>query len=96
MVQRLSDKGDTTFPGKRGRPKKEAQNELTTLRQGNEVLKEEVELLKKAGVLCKRTQVKYAFIKIHRPDHSLSSLFRTLFVSISGYYDWLDRPQSNT
>jgi putative transposase len=40
--------------------------------------------------------VKYAFIKGHRRHHSLSLLCRTLFVSVSGYYDWLDRPQSKT
>ncbi len=48
--EQLTDKGDTAFPEQRGRPKKEAQSELTTLRQDNARLKEEVEILKKAAV----------------------------------------------
>lgn len=48
--EQLTDKGDTVFPEQRGRPKKEAQSELTTLRQDNARLKEEVEMLKKAAV----------------------------------------------
>ena len=48
--EQLIDKGDSAFPEKRGRPKKEQQSELTTLRQDNERLREEVEILKKAAV----------------------------------------------
>jgi transposase len=48
--EQLTDKGDTAFPEQRDRPKKEAQSELTTLRQDNARLKEEVEILKKAAV----------------------------------------------
>jgi transposase len=45
----LQKKGDKAFKGKPGRPKKEEQSELTTLRQENERLKEELEILKKAA-----------------------------------------------
>jgi transposase len=44
----LSLKGDQAFTG-RGRPKKHEQSEVSTLRQENERLKEEVEILKKAA-----------------------------------------------
>jgi putative transposase len=40
--------------------------------------------------------VKYAFIQDHRLRHALSLLCRTMEVSVSGYYGWLDRPQSKT
>ncbi len=44
----MENKGDNAFAG-RGRPKKEDQSELTTLRQENDRLREEVEILKKAA-----------------------------------------------
>jgi transposase len=46
--EQMENKGDKAFSG-RGRPKKEDQSELTTLRQENERLREEVEILKKAA-----------------------------------------------
>jgi transposase len=48
--EQLESKGDTAFASKRGRPLKEDQRELTTLRQENDRLREEVEILKKAAV----------------------------------------------
>ena len=48
--EQLADKGETAFPGQRGRPRKENQRELTTLKQENKRLKEENEILKKAAV----------------------------------------------
>ena len=48
--EQLEAKGDDAFPAKRGRPLKENQSEVSTLRQENERLKEEVEILKKAAV----------------------------------------------
>lgn len=47
--EQLQKKGDKAFSRKPGRPKKEEQSELTTLRQENERLKEELEILKKAA-----------------------------------------------
>lgn len=44
----LSVKGEQAFGG-RGRPKKSEQSELSKLRQENERLREEVEILKKAA-----------------------------------------------
>lgn len=46
--EQLHSKGDQAFSG-RGRPKKEDQSEVTTLRQENERLREELEILKKAA-----------------------------------------------
>jgi len=51
--EQLAIKGDTAFTS-RGRPKKESQSELTSLRQENERLKEEVEILKKAAAYFAR------------------------------------------
>lgn len=40
--------------------------------------------------------MKYTFIRAQRKHHSLQRLCKTLGVSPSGYYDWLDRPLSRT
>ena len=47
-AEQLDSQGEKAFGG-RGRPKKEEQSEVTTLRQENERLREEVEILKKAA-----------------------------------------------
>jgi transposase len=46
--EQMENKGDKAFSG-RGRPKKEDQSEMTSLRRENERLKEENEILKKAA-----------------------------------------------
>lgn len=38
--------------------------------------------------------MKYAFIRDHGKDYSVTRLCEALEVSTSGYYDWLDRPES--
>ena len=48
--EQLESKGVDAFPEKRGRPLKEDQSEVTTLKQENAKLREEVEILKKAAV----------------------------------------------
>ena len=40
--------------------------------------------------------MKYTFIRAQRHHHSLQRLCNVLNVSASGYYDWLDRPPSQT
>ena len=47
-AEQLDDKGEAAFQG-RGRPKKEDQSQVATLKQENERLREEVEILKKAA-----------------------------------------------
>ena len=47
--EQLQDQGQKAFANQRGRPKKEEQSEVVTLRQENERLKEELEILKKAA-----------------------------------------------
>ncbi len=47
--EQLNEKGDDAFNRTKGRPKKEDQSQVTTLRQENERLREEVEILKKAA-----------------------------------------------
>lgn len=48
--EQLETKGDEALTSKRGRPCKKDQSELSTLRQENDRLREEVEILKKAAV----------------------------------------------
>lgn len=50
----LANRGETAFSGKRGRPAKEDQSELATLKQENLRLKEENEILKKAAAYFAR------------------------------------------
>lgn len=52
--EQLACKGDEAFPNQRGRPLKENQSELTSLKQENERLQEEVEILKKAAAYFAR------------------------------------------
>lgn len=40
--------------------------------------------------------MKYTFIRAHRQYHAVKPLCCALNVSVSGYYDWLDRPLSET
>src|SRR5260221_9227335 len=51
-------------------------------------------LKKSRGVLAARPAVKYAFIHEHVERFRVTSLCRALCVSRSGYYEWLDRPES--
>ena len=39
--------------------------------------------------------MKYAFIRTHRQGHGIRRLCEVLEVSTSGYYDWVDRPESD-
>ena len=39
--------------------------------------------------------MKYAFIREHSTDYSVTRLCQVLEVSPSGYHDWRDRPESN-
>ena len=52
--EQLSKKGDDAFTRSAGRPKKEEQSDLVTLRQENARLKEENEILKKAAAYFAR------------------------------------------
>jgi len=52
--EQLEHKGEDAFPNKPGRPCKEAQSDMVTLRQENERLKEDVAILKKAAAYFAR------------------------------------------
>lgn len=52
--EQLAKRGEAVFSGKRGRPAKEGQSELATLKQENIRLKEENEILKKAAAYFAR------------------------------------------
>ena len=52
--EQLENKGDKAFPNKLGRPRKENQSDMVTLRQENDRLREDVEILKKAAAYFAR------------------------------------------
>ena len=52
--EQLASSGEAAFLGKRGRPTKENQSELATLKQENSRLREENEILKKAAAYFAR------------------------------------------
>jgi transposase len=52
-AEQVNDGGEEAFKG-RGRPKKEDQQQLTTLKQENARLREEVDILKKAAAYFAR------------------------------------------
>lgn len=52
--EQLAQKGEVAFTKSKGRPKKEEQSEMLTLKQENARLKEENEILKKAAVYFAR------------------------------------------
>ncbi len=52
--EQLEALGDAAFSGKSGRKPKDQQSELTTLKQENDRLREEVEILKKAAAYFAR------------------------------------------
>ena len=52
--EQLEHKGEQAFPNKLGRPLKENQSEIVTLRQENKRLREDVDILKKAAAYFAR------------------------------------------
>jgi transposase len=53
--EQMTQKGDVAS-AKKGRPKKEDQSEMTSLKQENKRLKEDIEILKKAAAYFAREQ----------------------------------------
>lgn len=53
-----------------------------------------VHIKKSDGVLCKGSDVKYAFMECHQVEFSVSAMARVFVISRSGYYAGLNRPES--
>ncbi|HEY3316575.1 MAG TPA: IS3 family transposase [Bacillota bacterium] len=86
----------------RGRPgdlTTDEKAELHRLRREIKVLREEREILKKAGGLLRggeRDPVsRYRFIEVEKADHAVSLMCRVLTVSRAGYYAWRQRGLSH-
>ncbi|HBY94142.1 MAG TPA: IS3 family transposase [Chloroflexi bacterium] len=89
----LSRDDTHAFPGK-GRLKP-LEEEVRRLRRENLVLKQEREILKKAGGLLRHAvPMRYRFIHQHRWRFPVGRMCALLAVSRSGYYGWRRRPES--
>ncbi len=94
--------GSSAFPGK-GHT---ADEELRQLQRENQRLKETAEILKKRWVsrTCRSDRApevrkplleRYPFIEEHRNEYSPERLCGALDVSVSSFYSWKKRPESN-
>ncbi|MDQ2787816.1 MAG: IS3 family transposase [Chloroflexota bacterium] len=77
----------------------EERDELRRLRRENRILKEERDILKKAGGLLRQGEQRdplaaFAFIEAEKAHHPVAMLARVLGMSRSGYYAWCRRPPS--
>ena len=87
--RRFPDQGNATSKGSEAEEIARLRRELEQVRGGERNFK------KSRGVLCAGTEVKYRFIQSQRTQFKVAAMCRILEVSKSGYYDWLDRPESN-
>ncbi|WP_246105635.1 IS3 family transposase [Sporomusa termitida] len=93
-LKKYREKPNAPFPGS---GKLSPDNErLRKLERENRDLREENEILKKAGsVLREEPEIKrFKFIKANRQTYRVEKLCKVLGVSRSGYYAWENRPKS--
>ncbi|MGH7929433.1 MAG: IS3 family transposase, partial [Candidatus Binatia bacterium] len=91
--RKLAANGSEAFPGQgRLTPSEE---ELRRLRRELEVVRQERDILKKAGGhLLAAKVMRFAFIEAHRAEFPVTLMCRMLAVSPSGYYAWRGRGPS--
>jgi len=92
--KQLETDGNQAFPGK-GHMSSENE-ELYRLRRENKRLRMEREILKKAnGLLCKRVELRFDFIRQQQKAYPVTVLCRVMVVSRSGYYKYLKTKHEN-
>jgi len=68
--------------------------ELARLRNENERLRVEREILRKAvALLCERTRVRYGFIREQKEAYPVTVLFAVMQVSASACHAWAKQPE---
>jgi hypothetical protein len=74
----------------------EARSEILRLRAQLRRTEEERDISKKGRrVLCQGARAKYGFINEHANVHGIATMCRVLQVTRSGFYGWLQKPQSD-
>ncbi|MBU2972021.1 IS3 family transposase [Pseudoalteromonas sp. C2R02] len=80
------------------KPKLSSDDQLKIAKLESELKRvtEERDIPKKGRkVLCQQSRVKYCFIRDHRNEFSVISMCRVMKLNRSGFYAWLNKPQSD-
>ncbi|WP_206869370.1 IS3 family transposase [Clostridium zeae] len=93
-ISEYEEYGESAFPG-HGTALYSYQYEIKKLRQENEGLKNELDMLKKLpGLLEAKEQIRFQYIKDNEHHINIKKACKALGVSRSGYYKYLDHKPS--
>ncbi|NEW04325.1 IS3 family transposase [Bacillus megaterium] len=93
-VSEYEEYGESAFPG-RGSALYNSQYEMKKLKRENEELRKELDLPKKVpGLLEEKECVRFQFLKENKHNYNIKKACKTLNISRSGYYEYLQRKPS--
>ncbi|MTK13812.1 MAG: IS3 family transposase [Clostridiaceae bacterium] len=89
-ISEYEEYGESAFPG-HGTALYSCQYEIKKLKQENEELKKELDMLKKLpGLLEAKEQIRFQYIKANQDHINIKKACKVLGVSRAGYYKYLD------
>ncbi|WP_141525796.1 IS3 family transposase [Bacillus pseudomycoides] len=93
-ISEYEEYGDSVFPG-RGSALYHSQYEMKKLKRENEELRKELDLPKKVpGLLEEKECVRFQYLKENKHKYNIKKACKTLNISRSGYYEYLQRKPS--